>query len=55
MTYCVETNNFDSLKSCYRMGYVPCGNIRFVKVAGRYIIRADAACLSHNLDLRAFS
>jgi hypothetical protein len=48
----VEMNNFDSLKSCYRMGYVPCGSIRFVKVAGRYLIHVDAASQSHALDLR---
>jgi hypothetical protein len=48
----VEMNNFDSLKSCYRMGYAPCGNIRFVKVAGRYLIHVDAASQSNDLDLR---
>ena len=48
----VETNNFDSLKSCYRMGYVPCGNIRFVKMAGKHLIHVDAAGHTHDLDLR---
>src|SRR5262245_50452120 len=48
----VETNNFDSLKSCYRIGYVRCGNIRFVKVAGRHLIHVDAASHTHDLDLR---
>ena len=48
----VEMNNFNSLKSCYRMGYVPCGNIRFIKVAGRYLIHVDAASQFHDLDLR---
>ena len=52
MVSCVETNNFDSLKSCYRMGYRPCGNIRFMKFAGKYLIRANAACRKYGLDLR---
>jgi hypothetical protein len=52
MVSCVETNNFDSLKSCYRMGYGPCGNIRFMKFAGRYLIRANAACRKYGLDLQ---
>ena len=51
----VETNNFDSLKSCYRMGYLPCGNIRYLKVAGRYLIRAAAACKAFGFDLRHVS
>jgi hypothetical protein len=49
----VETNNFDSLKSCYRMGYAPCGNIRYVKVAGTYLIRADSVCKAYGMDLRS--
>ena len=51
----VETNNFDSLKSCYRMGYLPCGNIRYVKLAGTYLIHADAACKTFGFDLRSVS
>jgi len=49
----VETNNFDSLKSCYRMGYAPCGNIRYLKVAGAYVIRADRACKAYGMSLRS--
>src|SRR5262249_10874862 len=28
----VESNNFDSLKSCYRMGYRNCGRIHILRV-----------------------
>jgi hypothetical protein len=51
----VERNNVDSLKSCYRMGYVPCGNIRYVKLAGTYLIRPDAACKTFGFDLQRVS
>lgn len=51
----VETNNFDSLKSCYRMGYLPCGNIWYAKLASKYLIRADAACRAFGFDLRPVS
>jgi len=51
----VETNNFASLKSCYRMGYAPCGNIRYLKIGSTYIIRATAACRPYGLNLRPVS
>jgi hypothetical protein len=51
----VETNNFDSLKSCYRMGYLPCGNIRYARLARKYLIRADAGCKAFGFDLRPVS
>jgi hypothetical protein len=51
----VETNNFASLKSCYRMGYAACGNIRYVKIGNTYIIRATAACRAYGLNLRPVS
>jgi hypothetical protein len=51
----VETNNFDSLKSCYRMGYLPCGNIRYAKLARTYLIRGDAGCKAFGFDLRPVS
>ena len=47
----VEAQNFDSLKSCYRMGYRPCGRIRFYKLRDKYTIRADATCEEHRLRL----
>ena len=51
----VETNNFDSLKSCYRMGYQPCGKIHYVKLGGTYMIRPDADCRKYEMDLKPVS
>ena len=51
----VETNNFDSLKSCYRMGYQPCGKIHYVKLGGTYMIRPDADCRKYDMDLKQVS
>jgi hypothetical protein len=47
----VEAQNFDSLKSCYRMGYRACGHIRFVKVGTRYTIRPSVDCENYRLRL----
>ena len=40
----VESNNFSSLRSVYRMGYFDFGTIQVVKVFGRYLTRASAGC-----------
>jgi hypothetical protein len=48
----VEANNFSSLKSCYRMGYVKVGTIVALRVAGRYVIRVGRGCAPLGLDLR---
>jgi hypothetical protein len=47
----VESNNFDSLKSSYRMGYRDCGRIRVARIAAKYLIRADRECDEHGLSL----
>jgi hypothetical protein len=47
----VESNNFDSLKSCYRMGYRDCGRIRVIRIAGKYIIQAQPECRSYGISL----
>lgn len=47
----VEANNFSSLKSCYRMGYVDIGNIFAWKVFGKYRIHVDRSCRSSGIDL----
>jgi hypothetical protein len=47
----VEAQNFDSLKSCYRMGYKPCGYVRFLKLTDKYIIRMSADCEKYRLRL----
>ena len=40
----VESNNFDSLKSCRRMGYARFGSIYIVRVSGRYRALSSLGC-----------
>ena len=47
----VESNNFDSLRSCYRMGYQDCGQIRVVRFAGKYFFRRQPVCAQYGLAL----
>ena len=47
----VEAQNFDSLKSCYRMGYRPCGHIRYFKIGKKYKVLAHSACRQYSLRL----
>ena len=41
---CVEWNNFASLKSCYRMGYHPFGNIAIVGRGKHFVVHHDTGC-----------
>jgi len=43
----VEANNFGSLKSVYRMGYVDIGRITLARFAGRYLTRAGRGCRAY--------
>jgi hypothetical protein len=47
----VESNNFASLKSCYRMGYRDVGWIGFIKALGSYSIHASGGCRQYDLRL----
>jgi len=47
----VESNNYSSLKSCYRMGYVPFGQVTLVRAFGRYFIRASEGCQEYGFEL----
>ena len=47
----VESNNFDSLKSCHRMGYKTCGYMRVLRLAGRYFIQTGQGCSDYGLHL----
>ena len=40
----VESNNFSSLKSCYRMGYTVFGYLVALRIGGRYFISASEGC-----------
>jgi hypothetical protein len=48
----VESNNFDSLKSCHRMGYKTCGHMRVLRLAGRYFIDTGQGCGDYGLHLQ---
>lgn len=47
----VERNNFSSLKSVHRMGYVDVGRIRAYRLLGGWRIRADRGCAPYGLRL----
>lgn len=47
----VESNNFSSLKSCYRMGYEPFGRIVVLRARGRYYIGASEGCRARGFAL----
>lgn len=47
----VESNNFSSLKSCYRMGYVAFGYVVVLRVAGRYFIARSKGCRDRGVAL----
>ena len=40
----VESNNFDSLKSCRRMGYAEFGSIYVARISGKYRAFSSAGC-----------
>jgi len=40
----VESTNFDSLKSCFRMGYQVFGSIYLVRIFGRYFAFSSPGC-----------
>lgn len=47
----VEWDNFSSLKSCYRMGYVDFGNLYLVRIFHRYLIHAERSCKPYGFRL----
>lgn len=48
----VESNNFDSLRSCDRMGFSKCGCIEVLGIGGHYRVRHEKSCAKYGLDLR---
>ncbi|SDI20470.1 GNAT family N-acetyltransferase [Pseudomonas panipatensis] len=48
----VESANFDSLKSCYRLGYVDTGSIYLMRLFGRYLSFASGGCRPFGLALK---
>jgi GNAT superfamily N-acetyltransferase len=49
----VYATNFDSLRSCYRMGYTDVGQIYCLRAGGTYWIHADASCRKAGVSLDA--
>jgi ribosomal protein S18 acetylase RimI-like enzyme len=49
----VYATNFDSLRSCYRMGYTDVGQIYCLYAGGHYWIHADASCRKAGVSLEA--
>ena len=47
----VEWNNFASLKSCYRMGYQPFGNIAIAGHGKHYVLHHDHGCREYGFRL----
>jgi hypothetical protein len=47
----VESDNFDSLRSCYRMGYQDVGQIYYLRAGGRYLIHVDGGCLPYAVNV----
>jgi hypothetical protein len=48
----VEANNFSSLKSCYRMGYVKAGTIVALQMGQRHLIHVGRGCAPFGFGLR---
>ncbi len=47
----VQSNNFASLKSCYRLGYVDFGRLFAAKVNGRHLTHASRGCKPYDFRL----
>ena len=47
----VESNNFASLKSCYRMGYADFGNLYVARLFNRYWLHSDPGCRRYGFEL----
>lgn len=47
----VESNNFPSLRSCYRMGYTDCGKLYAAVLFDHFLLHADSACQAYGFRL----
>lgn len=50
----VDSTNFASLKSCYRMGYVKFGVAIVVKLGKRYLCRSTPGCRKYDFRVRPY-
>lgn len=51
----VDATNFDSLRSCYRMGYMNVGQIYCLRASDQYWIHVDAGCRRLGVSLEALA
>ena len=49
----VEARNFDSLKSCLRMGYRVFGSVYVTRIFGRYVALSSPGCRRFDFRLRS--
>lgn len=49
----VESNNYSSLKSCYRMGYKDFGKVYILRIFGKHIIRSSKGCKKYQFRVKA--
>jgi hypothetical protein len=49
---CIESHNFDSLKSSLRMGYVEFGTLYILKLLGHYFLHASRGCEKYGYYLK---
>jgi hypothetical protein len=47
----VESNNFNSLRSCYRMGYKDFGDIHILKLFRKYLIFGSVGCREYGFKV----
>lgn len=52
IVYYIESDNFDSLKSCYRLGFKKVGSIAVLKAFGKVFHYHSRSCLKHNIRLQ---
>jgi hypothetical protein len=48
----VESNNFGSLKSCYRMGYTNFGHLYVARLFGQYLVHSGVGCRRYGFELK---
>ena len=51
----VESNNFDSLKSCNRMGYAQFGSVYAVRILGRYLTYSSPGCRKYQFRVAPYT
>jgi len=49
----VESNNYSSLKSVYRMGYKDFGKVYILRIFGKHIIRSSKGCKKYQFRVEA--